>query len=144
MTTSVLERFLRYVRIDTRSDEKSRTVPTTPGQLVLLRLLVEELHDLGIADATMDEHGYVTATVPASASVTGVPVVGFLAHVDTSPEMPGHDVRPIVHERYDGRDLVLLGLAVLGRGRAGMAGARDDQRARGGRSQERTAIGAHP
>ncbi len=107
MTTSVLDRFLRYVRIDTRSDERSRTVPTTPGQLVLLRLLMEELHALGVADATMDEHGYVMATVPATAGRTNAPVIGFLAHVDTSPEMPGTDVVPIVHERYDGRDIVL-------------------------------------
>jgi tripeptide aminopeptidase len=107
MTTSVLDRFLRYVRIDTRSDERSCTVPTTPGQLVLLRLLMEELHALGVADAAMDEHGYVMATVPATASRTNVPVIGFLAHVDTSPEMPGTDVVPIVHERYDGWDIVL-------------------------------------
>jgi tripeptide aminopeptidase len=107
MTTSVLERFLRYVRIDTRSDERSRTVPTTSGQLVLLRLLVEELRAMGLSDAAMDEHGYVMATVPATAGLAAVPVVGLLAHVDTSPEMPGHDVRPIVHERYDGRDIVL-------------------------------------
>jgi tripeptide aminopeptidase len=107
MTTSVLDRFLRYVRIDTRSDERSCTVPTTPGQLVLLRLLMEELHALGVADAAMDEHGYVMATVPATASRTNVPVIGFLAHVDTSPEMPGADVVPIVHERYDGWDIVL-------------------------------------
>jgi tripeptide aminopeptidase len=107
MTTSVLERFLRYVRIDTRSDERSRTVPTTSGQLVLLRSLVEELRAIGVSDAAMDEHGYVMATVPATEGLAAVPVVGFLAHVDTSPEMPGYDVRPIVHERYDGRDIVL-------------------------------------
>ena len=107
MTTSVLERFLRYVQIDTRSDERSRTVPTTPGQLVLLRHLVDELHALGVSDASMDEHGYVMATIPATPGCDSVPVIGFLAHVDTSPEMPGKDVRPIVHAKYDGRDLVL-------------------------------------
>jgi tripeptide aminopeptidase len=106
MTTSVLDRFLRYVRIDTRADERSRTVPTTSGQLTLLRLLVEELTALGVADAAMDEHGYVMATVPATAGWSA-PVIGFLAHVDTSPEMPGHGVVPIVHPRYDGRDIVL-------------------------------------
>jgi len=106
MTTSALERFLRYVIVDTRSDEHSTTVPSTPGQLVLLRQLVSELQAMGIGDAAVDEHGYVMATIPATA--TGdVPVIGFIAHVDTSPEMPGTDVRPIVHERYDGRDLVL-------------------------------------
>lgn len=107
MTTSVLVRFLRYVAIDTRADDQSTTVPSTPGQLVLLRQLVEELHALGIGDAAIDEHGYVMATVPATSGAEGAPAIGFIAHVDTSPEMPGAGVRPIVHERYDGRDLVL-------------------------------------
>ena len=106
MTTSVLDRFLRYVTIDTRADERSRTVPTTPGQLTLLQLLVDELRALGIEDAAMDANGYVMATVPPT---TGrqIPVIGFLAHVDTSPEMPGRDVVPIVHRHYDGGDIVL-------------------------------------
>src|SRR5690349_15591222 len=107
MPTSVLDRFLRYVRIDTRADEQSRTVPSTPGQLTLLRLLVDELTALGISDAVMDERGYVMATVPATPGRASVPTIGFLAHVDTSPEMSGAGVVPIVHERYDGRDLVL-------------------------------------
>ena len=102
-----LERFLRYVTIDTRSDEQSTTVPTTPGQLVLQRLLVQELHELGIGDAMLDEHGYVMATVPATDGCAAAPVIGFIAHVDTSPEMSGTDVRPIVHRAYDGRDIVL-------------------------------------
>src|SRR4051794_10981360 len=107
MNTSVLERFLRYVTYDTRADEQSASVPSTPRQLVLLQLLVDELRAMGITDAAMDANGYVTATVPASAGLGAAPVIGFLAHVDTSPEMPGHGVKPIVHERYDGRDLVL-------------------------------------
>ena len=107
MRTTALDRFLRYVRIDTRSDERSTSVPSTPGQLTLLRQLVEELHVLGVDDAAIDEHGYVMATVPATTPKAGVPVIGFIAHVDTSPEMSGADVRPIVHEQYDGRDLVL-------------------------------------
>ncbi|MEO7270878.1 MAG: peptidase T [Vicinamibacterales bacterium] len=107
MPTTVLDRFLRYVQIDTRADEHSRTVPSTPGQLTLLRLLVDELQALGISDAAMDERGYVMATVPATTGRAAVPTIGFLAHADTSPEMPGHGVVPIVHERYDGRDLVL-------------------------------------
>ena len=103
---SVLDRFLRYVAIDTRSDEASTSVPSTPGQLVLLRILVEELRRIGLEDVTLDEHGYVMATIlPTTARA--VPVIGFLAHVDTSPEMSGRDVRPLVHEAYDGRDLVL-------------------------------------
>lgn len=105
--TSALERFLRYVTVDSRSDEHSKTVPTTPGQLVLLRQLVGELGELGITDATLDEHGYVMATIPATVARPDAPVIGFIAHVDTSPEMPGADVKPIVHRNYDGRDIVL-------------------------------------
>ena len=107
MNTSALQRFLRYVTFDTRSDEQSSTFPSTPGQLVLLRTLADELRALGLADVVMDEYGYVMATVPASAGCERAPVIGFIAHVDTSPEMPGTGVSPIVHERYDGRDLVL-------------------------------------
>lgn len=107
MRTSALERFLRYVKIDTRSDEQSSTVPSTPGQLVLLRQLLAEMRSLGLEDATIDDNGYVMATVPATAARADLPAIGFIAHVDTSPEMPGANVRPIVHERYDGRDLVL-------------------------------------
>ena len=107
MKTSALRRFLKYVTYDTRSDEHSSTFPSTPGQLVLLRELVGELKALGLQDAAMDDYGYVMATVAPTAGRERVPVIGFIAHVDTSPEMPGHDVRPIVHEGYDGRDLVL-------------------------------------
>ena len=106
MTTSALERFLRYVVINTRSDEASTSSPSTPGQLTLLRLLVNELDALGLTDVKMDEHGYVMATIAAT-SEKRVPVIGLIAHVDTSPEMPGQDVRPIVHRHYDGGDLVL-------------------------------------
>jgi tripeptide aminopeptidase len=104
--TSALDRFLRYVTVDTRSDERSSTFPSTPGQLTLLRQLVDELKAIGVDDASMDEHGYVMATIPAT-SPAPIPTIGFVAHVDTSPEMPGADVRPIVHRRYDGRDIVL-------------------------------------
>jgi tripeptide aminopeptidase len=106
MTTTALERFLRYVVINTRSDEASTSSPSTPGQLTLLRLLVSELNELGLTDVMMDEHGYVMATIPAT-SDKRVPVIGLVAHVDTSPEMPATDVKPIVHRNYDGRDLVL-------------------------------------
>ena len=101
----VLERFLRYVQYDTQSNEASTTYPSTPGQLVLLNDLAAELRSLGAGDVKVDEHGYVTATVPATS--TNVPTIGFIAHVDTSPEMPGAGVRPIVHQRYDGTDIVL-------------------------------------
>ena len=107
MKTSALNRFLRYVTFDTRSDEQSSTFPSTAGQLVMLRELVGDLQTLGLGDAGMDEYGYVMATIPATPGRESAPVIGFVAHVDTSPEMPGHDVRPIVHERYDGRDLIL-------------------------------------
>lgn len=107
MTTSALERFLRYVVIDTRADDSSTTCPSSPGQLELARLLVAELRQLGIEDAAVDEHGYVIATVAATAGREDHPAIGFVAHVDTSPEMSGADVRPLVHRRYDGRDIVL-------------------------------------
>ena len=105
--TTVLDRFLRYVAYDTQSDEASTTYPSTDKQLVLLRQLAAELTALGLADAAIDEFGYVMATIPATTQKAGVPVIGFIAHVDTSPEMPGANVRPIVHRGYDGRDLVL-------------------------------------
>lgn len=105
--TTVLDRFLRYVTYDTQSDEASATYPSTAKQLVLLRDLAAELQALGLTDAAIDEFGYVTATIPATPAKAGVPAIGFLAHVDTSPEMPGANVKPIVHRRYDGRDLVL-------------------------------------
>jgi len=103
----VLDRFLRYCMINTRSDEASTSCPSTPGQLTLLRLLVNELIAVGLTDVTMDDHGYVMATIPSTTAKLHVPVIGFIAHVDTSPEMQGHEVHPIVHKNYDGRDLVL-------------------------------------
>src|SRR5713226_605465 len=105
--SEVLTRFLRYVRYDTQSDEQSTTFPSTGKQLVLLRALTDELRALGLADAAIDEHGYVMATIPRTTKKIGVPTIGFLAHVDTSPEMLGAGVAPIVHRAYDGRDLVL-------------------------------------
>ena len=107
MTTSVLERFLRYVRIDTRADESSDSRPSSPGQLVLMRMLEQELRGIGLNDVVLDENGYLMATVPATTEVAGVPAIGFIAHVDTSPEMSGTNVQPIVHEKYDGREIVL-------------------------------------
>jgi tripeptide aminopeptidase len=107
MPNPVLPRFLRYVTYDTQSREGSTTYPSTPGQLILLRDLVAELRAMGIADADIDQHGYVMATIPATTDKQDVPVIGFIAHVDTSPEMSGAGVRPIVHRAYDGRDLIL-------------------------------------
>lgn len=104
---SVLDRFLRYVRYDTQSDEQSTTYPSTSKQLVLLEDLAAELRELGLIDAAVDKHGYVMATVPATMGRAHVPAIGFIAHVDTSPELSGAGVRPIVHRNYDGRDLAL-------------------------------------
>jgi tripeptide aminopeptidase len=105
--SDVLERFLRYVRYDTQSDESSESYPSTGKQLVLLRDLAAELRALGLADAAIDGHGYVTATIPPTTRKPDVPTIGFIAHVDTSPEMSGANVVPIVHRQYDGRNLVL-------------------------------------
>jgi tripeptide aminopeptidase len=105
--TRCVERFLDYVKIDTQSKEDSDTFPSTPGQLVLLRQLADELKALGLDDVTMDEHGYVFATVPATPGKQDVPVIGFLAHVDTSPEMSGEGVKAIFHRDYAGQDIVL-------------------------------------
>src|SRR5688572_23555255 len=105
--SAVLERFLRYVQYDTQSNESSDAYPSTPTQLVLLEALARELEALGAADVRMDGHGYVTATVPATSLKPNVPVIGFVAHVDTSPEMSGAGVKPRIHRDYDGRDIVL-------------------------------------
>jgi tripeptide aminopeptidase len=101
-----LSRFLEYVTFDTQSDENSETYPSTPKQLELLRHLLKQLKEIGLKDAAMDEHGYVFATIPATTKKARVPVVGFIAHVDTSPEMSGANVKPIVHKNYRGQDIV--------------------------------------
>jgi tripeptide aminopeptidase len=105
--SNCVERFLKYITIDTQSREGSDTFPSTPGQLELLRLLRDELLELGLEDVVMDEYGYVFATVPSTSSKTDVPVIGFLAHVDTSPEMSGAGVKAVIHRNYAGQDLVL-------------------------------------
>jgi tripeptide aminopeptidase len=106
-TTGALERFLRYVTYDTQSSESSTTSPSTDKQIALLDLLVEELTALGLVDAERDEHGVVMASIPATTSKAGVPVIGFMAHVDTSPEESGAGVKPIVHANWQGGDIVL-------------------------------------
>ncbi|MFU8826343.1 MAG: peptidase T [Brevefilum sp.] len=104
---SVIDRFIRYIKIDTQSARKSETYPSTGKQLDLARLLVEELHALGLGDAAVDQYGYVTATLPANIEKEGVPVVGFLAHMDTSPDLSGKDVTPQFIEDYDGGEVTL-------------------------------------
>ncbi|MEA3326106.1 MAG: peptidase T [Chloroflexota bacterium] len=103
----VVERFIRYIKIDTESDRTSETFPSTHKQFNLARLLEKELKELGLVDAGIDEHGYVMATLPANIDKTNVPVVGFLAHMDTSPDFSGKNVNPQFVEDYDGRTLVL-------------------------------------
>lgn len=105
--TSVLERFLAYVAYDTQSDEDSPTSPSTAKQLVLLDRVADDLRTIGLEDVTRDAHGYVFATVPATSKKPGVPVIGFVAHVDTSPESSGTSVKPIVHREWNGGDIVL-------------------------------------
>jgi tripeptide aminopeptidase len=104
-THTLLDRFLRYVRIDTQADERSATYPSTPGQLELGRLLRDELLAMGLADARQDGHGIVFATVPGT--VPGAPTIAFNAHVDTSPETTGKNVNPQVIHNYPGGDIVL-------------------------------------
>ncbi len=103
---TVLDRFLRYVRIDTQSDPESPTTPSTEKQKDLGRLLAQELRDLGLADAHLDEHGYVYATLPANTGKK-VPVVCFCSHMDTSPDCSGKDVKPQIVKNYQGGDIVL-------------------------------------
>ncbi|HET9279018.1 MAG TPA: peptidase T [Flavitalea sp.] len=103
---TVAERFLRYVQIDTQSDPLSNTQPSTVRQKDLSNLLVQELREMGIEDAHLDDYGYVYATIPATTSKK-VPVICFCAHVDTAPDCTGTGVKPIVHENYDGKDIVL-------------------------------------
>ncbi len=107
-TETVLQRFLRYVVIDTQSKEDSDTYPSTAKQLDLLRLLADELKELGVHDVTMDEYGYVMATIPSNVDKR-VPVIGLIAHVDTSPEVTGANVKPQLIRDYRGGDIVLPG-----------------------------------
>ena len=105
-THTVTERFLRYVVIDTQSDPTSPTCPSTEKQKDLGRLLVDELQAMGLADAHLDEHGYVYATIPANTDKQ-VPVICFCSHMDTSPDCTGKDVKPQIVRNYRGGDIVL-------------------------------------
>ncbi len=108
MAESVLDKFLRYVAIDTQSKEDSETYPSTAKQFDLLNLLVKELKELGVPQVEIDEHGYVMATLPANVQ-TKAPAIGFIAHVDTSPEVSGANVKPQIIKEYKGGDIVLPG-----------------------------------
>lgn len=103
---TVAERFQRYVQIDTQSDPTSTTFPSTAKQMNLSKILVAELLEMGIADAHLDEYGYVYATIPSNSDKV-VPTICFCSHVDTSPDCSGENVKPILHANYQGQDLVL-------------------------------------
>jgi len=104
---TILDRFIRYVQIDTQSDPQSPTNPSTEKQKDLSQVLVQELLDMGIANAELDQWGYVYATIPATSAKPDIPVICFCSHVDTSPDVTGANVKPIIHANYDGRDLIL-------------------------------------
>ncbi len=106
MKQQILDRFLRYIAIDTQSDESSTAFPSTSKQFDLLKLLRDELSAFGLKDVVLDEFGYVMATLPAN-TAKKVPVIGFIAHVDTAPDMSGANINPRLVENYDGSDIVL-------------------------------------
>ena len=102
----LVNRFLRYVRIDTQSADEAGVTPSTPGQMDFVKMLRTELEAMNLEDITLDEHGYLFATLPSNTSRT-VPTVGFIAHVDTSPDVTGKDVKPRIVEKYNGTNIVL-------------------------------------
>ncbi|GMB09632.1 peptidase T [Thermolongibacillus altinsuensis] len=106
MKNEIIERFTKYVQVDTQSDPNSDTCPSTPGQWTLAKMLVEELKAIGMEEVTVDENGYVMATLPANTD-KDVPTIGFLAHMDTAPEFTSANVKPQIIENYDGNDIIL-------------------------------------
>jgi tripeptide aminopeptidase len=106
MKHEIIERFTKYVQVDTQSDPNSDTCPSTPGQWTLAKMLVEELKAIGMEEVTIDENGYIMATLPANTD-KDVPTIGFLAHMDTAPEFTGANVKPQIVENYDGNDIIL-------------------------------------
>lgn len=104
--TNVIERFLNYVKYDTKADEESTTTPSTPGQMVLAKEIAKELEQMGMKDVSLDENGYIMATLPSNIDKE-VPTVGFIAHMDTAPDMSGANIKPQFVENYDGGDIVL-------------------------------------
>lgn len=103
---TVVDRFLKYVKFDTESSTETGTTPSTPGQMVLARELEKELHEIGLEDISLDEKGYIMATLPANTDKE-VPTIGFVAHMDTSPDLTGKDVNPQIVKNYDGKDIIL-------------------------------------
>jgi len=103
---NVVDRFLEYVKFDTQSDELTNLTPSTPGQMVFAQYLEEKLKELGLKDVSLDENGYLMATLPGNTTAE-VPTIGFIAHLDTSPDMSGRHVNPRIVKSYDGSDIVL-------------------------------------
>ena len=101
MKNEIIDRFASYVKVDTQSNDANHTCPSTPGQLTLATMLVDELKGIGMQDVTIDENGYVMATLPANADKE-VPTIGFLAHVDTATDFTGENVNPQIVENYNG------------------------------------------
>ncbi|MDE6783024.1 MAG: tripeptide aminopeptidase PepT, partial [Paramuribaculum sp.] len=104
---SVVDKFLRYVEFDTQSDELTNLTPSTPGQMIFARFLEEELKKMGLTEVSLDDNGYLMASLPANTDKPGVPTIGFIAHLDTSPDMSGHHVRPRIVKSFDGEPIVL-------------------------------------
>ena len=103
----MIDRFLKYLRFNTQSDEKSTSTPSTEGQRVFAEYLAEELKNIGMSDVSVDENSYLTASLPANVEGENIPTIGLIAHLDTSPEMTGENVNPRIVENYDGKDIVL-------------------------------------
>ncbi len=103
---TVVDRFLQYVKFDTQSDELTNLTPSTPGQMIFAQHLEKDLKQLGLSDISLDDNGYLMATLPSNCNKQ-VPTIGFIAHLDTSPDMSGHHVSPRIVEKYDGEDIVL-------------------------------------
>ena len=104
---NVVDRFLQYVKFDTQSDELTNLTPSTPGQMIFAQHLEKELRELGLSDISLDENGYLMATLPANTDKADIPTVGFIAHLDTSPDMSGRHVSPRIVQNYDGSDITL-------------------------------------
>ena len=106
MNMTIVERFLKYVSFTTTSDENTNLTPSTPGQMVFAHYLVDELKSIGLQEVELDENGYIMATLPANTD-KNVPTIGFVAHMDTSPDMSGKNVKPRIVENYDGKNILL-------------------------------------
>ena len=102
----LIDRFLRYVKMDTQSDDATNLVPSTPSQMEFAKKLAEELRQIGLQEVSLDKNAYVMATLPANTDKVR-PVIGFIAHMDTSPDMPGRKVQPQIVRKYNGQDIVL-------------------------------------